>query len=90
MNSDKYICIKQLIYYKLDGSINQTESGGLLEYEVGKEYECIKETDNWGTYYKIIHHKNEYITLWESEINKKDVRLTHSDKLFDKFFKIVI
>ena len=38
----KCICIKYSNFYKIDDSIDQTV--GLFEYEVGKEYECIKET----------------------------------------------
>lgn len=84
----KCICIKNSSFYKIDDSIDQTENGGLFEYEVGKEYECIKETDGWGTQYRVIYSDNKDICFWESEINEKGFRLTTPDKVFNQFFKI--
>jgi len=82
----KCICIKYSSFYKIDDSIDQTEKDGLFEYEVGKEYECIKETDGWGTYYRVIYSDTKDICFWESEIN--GFRLTTPDKVFNQFFKI--
>jgi len=90
MYFNKCICIKQYIFYKIDDSINQTENGGLYKFEVGKEYNYIKETNRWGTYYKVFHSFDNYFSFWELENNKEGVKLTTSDKIFDFLFKIKI
>ena len=83
----KCICVKNCMFFRIDETASFYEDGK-FEYEVGREYECIKETDGWGTYYKVIYSDTKDICFCESEMNKEDIRLTTPEKVFNKFFKI--
>jgi len=87
MSFNKCICIKQCIFFRIDETALFYDDGK-FEYEVGKEYEYVKETDGWGTYYRVIYSDTKDICFWESEMNAEGFRLTIPDKVFNQFFKI--
>jgi len=75
------------MFFRIDETVLFYDDGK-FEYEVGKEYEYVKETDGWGTYYRVIYSDTKDICFWESEINEEGFRLTTPDKVFIQFFKI--
>lgn len=88
MTKMKCICIKKCMFFKIDENALSYDDGK-FEYEVSKEYECIKETDTWGTLFRVIHSDNKVMCFWESDINEWGLRITTPDKVFNKFFKII-
>ena len=78
----KCICIKKSSFYHIDDSFSENSDGGIFEFEVGKEYECLENiNDFWGNSYEVIHSPNKSITWTELDED--------NNQYFNKFFNII-
>ena len=75
----KCICIKKYLIFSID-DYNPPNNSGILEFEVDKEYEYVKNKhDSLGNFYTVTHSPNRSLTISEFE---------EEQEYFGKFFLI--